>query len=276
MEKSYCVDPKFVSGATQELFTIEFLPTGDIRGIILFVPPFAEEMNRSRKMVSRQARLFAKRGFHVIVPDLSGTGDSHGEFSDASWDVWRRDLAAIVGALQSRPNAPLSIWALRLGALLALDAVRQHELPVDRLVLWSPCTSGSAFMTQFLRLRLLSSLVGKSDAKESLPELKAVLESGDSIEVAGYEISAELYRAVSGIELKELMAGMKLPLAWLEMVADERMGMPAAASRSIDMLNASGCQIESDVVTGPKFWSTAETTVSDALAERSLQIFDKP
>tara|TARA_B110000238_G_C16067394_1_gene413366 strand:- start:879 stop:1052 length:174 start_codon:yes stop_codon:yes gene_type:complete len=49
---------------------------------VIFVPPFAEEMNRSKRMYVLFARLLADAGIKSICFDFAGTGDSSGEWSD--------------------------------------------------------------------------------------------------------------------------------------------------------------------------------------------------
>ena len=65
-------------------------------GWVVHVPAFAEEMNKSRAMVSRQARALAARGYAVVVPDLYGTGDSAGELREATWALWQRNVEAVL------------------------------------------------------------------------------------------------------------------------------------------------------------------------------------
>jgi uncharacterized protein len=36
------------------------------RGLILYIHPFAEEMNKARRMAALQSRAFAKEGFEVL------------------------------------------------------------------------------------------------------------------------------------------------------------------------------------------------------------------
>ena len=62
------------------------------RGAILYVHPFAEELNLSRRMAAQQARAFASLGFAVLQIDLFGCGDSCGDFSAGRWEQWQRDL----------------------------------------------------------------------------------------------------------------------------------------------------------------------------------------
>ena len=53
------------------------------------VPPFAEEMNKCRPMVTEVALGLAESGIASIVPDLYGTGDSGGDFSEGDWETWQ-------------------------------------------------------------------------------------------------------------------------------------------------------------------------------------------
>ena len=86
--------PLFLEGAQGRLFALSYHPAQlqTHRHGVLIVPPFAEEMNKSRRMLSQQARLLAEDGYLTLLLDLYGTGESDGEFSDASWAGWCEDL----------------------------------------------------------------------------------------------------------------------------------------------------------------------------------------
>ena len=94
----------FLEGPNGKLHVSIFVPSQAVplRGCVIHVPAFAEEMNKCRPMVSRQARGLAESGIAVVVPDLSGTGDSEGEFSSATWLNWKADLAYLVHWSQDR------------------------------------------------------------------------------------------------------------------------------------------------------------------------------
>ena len=53
--------PIFIDSPSGRLFGVYCAPGASTRrrGAVLYVPPFAEEMNRSRRMVALQARAFA-------------------------------------------------------------------------------------------------------------------------------------------------------------------------------------------------------------------------
>ena len=54
-------------------------------GLVVHAPAFAEEMNKSRRMVALQARALAEDGLAVLLVDPLGCGDSPGDFGDATW-----------------------------------------------------------------------------------------------------------------------------------------------------------------------------------------------
>ena len=65
-------------------------PAGVARSKVLYLHPFAEEMNKCRPMLALTARQLAARGVQVLAVDLHGTGDSSGEFRDARLEQRRR------------------------------------------------------------------------------------------------------------------------------------------------------------------------------------------
>ena len=93
------------SGGEDRLFYVHHRPAQRACvGQIVFVHPFADEMNKSRRMVAIQARTLARQGWSVFQPDLSGCGDSEGDFGDASWERWRDDLRHAVTASSPRQS----------------------------------------------------------------------------------------------------------------------------------------------------------------------------
>ena len=106
-----------------------------MREAILYVHPFGDEMHKSRRMAALQTRALACSGIAVLQVDLHGCGDSSGDFADARWTTWRDDLALAHAWLSNASSAPVSLWGLRLGALLALDYARTAPLPIKRFIL---------------------------------------------------------------------------------------------------------------------------------------------
>ncbi len=103
-------EPFFLEADGGRRFCLYHPPAGPARSALLYVHPFAEEMNRARRMAALQARAFAATGHAVLQIDLAGCGDSSGDFGDARWERWQADLALAAAWLRERTDAPLRLW----------------------------------------------------------------------------------------------------------------------------------------------------------------------
>lgn len=198
----------FLPVADGQRFWILHSPAGRARGAIVYLPPFAEEMNRTRLVVARMARAFATAGYAVLQMDLHGCGDSSGEFGEASWAQWRSDALLAVQHLQARHAAPLCLWGVRSGALLASEVARALPVPPS-LLFWQPVLSGRQHLQQFLRLSLAASLL---DGRErgGTEALQASLASGKPVEIAGYSLAPALAEGLAASELAQASAGQRM------------------------------------------------------------------
>ena len=173
-----------LGGSRGGLCALYFEPNAGVPplGDVLVVPAFAEEMNRCRAMVSMQARALAELGVGTLMLDPSGTGDSAGEFVDATWAQWRDDLRRGAAWLDTHGHGCRALLALRLGAVMAAELAR--DCPgVRNLLLWQPVLSGKTFYTQFLRIRLAAEMNLPNRIK-STSELRAMSAAGQA--VAGF------------------------------------------------------------------------------------------
>ncbi|HYQ92952.1 MAG TPA: hypothetical protein VES89_12995 [Candidatus Competibacteraceae bacterium] len=68
--------PGFLQGSLGPLFILCYPPAQAVppRGSILYIYPFAEEMDKSRRMAALQARRFTATDFGVLQPDTHGCG----------------------------------------------------------------------------------------------------------------------------------------------------------------------------------------------------------
>ena len=171
--------PFFLQGSRGKLFALHYLPQKDNRAgkHVLFVPPFAEEMNKARRMVAVQSRELSQRGIGVLVLDLFGTGDSEGDFADARWEIWQNDLSRALRWLREGTGEEIVLLGLRLGALLAMELVAKETKGVSSVILWQPISDGKRAMTQFLRLRTAESMLDSAKEKESIEKLETQLQT---------------------------------------------------------------------------------------------------
>ena len=169
------------------VFAVHHQPE-NARGHILIVPPFNEEMNRCRSMMTLQANALAATGIGTLIIDLHGTGDSDGDHADARWENWLANLHFGIDWLSARGGC-IALLAIRSGMLLAAQALRTHSAPpAMALVGWQPVADGKQYFTQFLRMKIAANMDRSDLPKETTASMRAQLAEGDPIEVAGYEI----------------------------------------------------------------------------------------
>ncbi|MCC6473266.1 MAG: hydrolase 2, exosortase A system-associated, partial [Burkholderiales bacterium] len=212
-------EPFFLPAPAGERLCLFHPPRAALRAAVLYLHPFAEEMNKSRRMAALGARALAARGCAVLQIDLYGCGDSSGDFGDASWEAWLEDAALALGWLRARADAPLALWGLRLGALLALDAARQGAASPERFLLWQPVASGEAMLTQFLRLRVAGEMLAEGKAATGVQDLRSRLAAGAAQEIAGYMLSPALAASIDALRLSELRPA-RGAVHWLEVVPE--------------------------------------------------------
>jgi exosortase A-associated hydrolase 2 len=238
---------------------------GIARGAVLYVHPWAEEMNKARRMAALQARALAAADFGVLQIDLLGCGDSSGDFADASWQHWLDDVQMAAHWLQQQAPGPLWLWGLRAGALLCAATAPRLDRPCHFLF-WQPALSGKQLLQQFLRLKAAAGLQ-HGDAKGEVERARQDLAAGRCVQVAGYALPPAL---AQGLDL----ATLTLPEAasrviWLELStrADAALLPPSAAR--IDAWRQAGHSVHAQVVPGPAFWQTQEIEDAPALIAAS-------
>ncbi len=236
---------------------------------VVHVPAFGEEMNKSRHMVARQARRLAAAGATVIIPDLTGTGDSSGTLDQADWATWQDDLERVVEWARAQGGASaLVLWGLRLGCLLAADTVGRLALPVAALWFWQPVHSGKQHINQFLRLRAMAGLTG--GASESVAQLRSALLLEEPLEVAGYPLRGALAAGIDARELSSLELPANLPVRVAEVVSDVSRSLTPVTSRQLEDWKAVGIDAQGAVVKGDPFWTTQELGFAPELLEHTV------
>lgn len=266
------------------------LPGGAARGQVVYVHPFAEEMNKSRRMAALQARRLAAAGFDVLQPDLRGCGDSDGELSDTRWSDWMDDIAGAASWLRQRraagTDAPLCLWGLRAGALLACEAARSRATQIGpcQFLFWQPSMQGRQVLQQFLRLATAGQWARPGATAGSSPTLEALrrtLAQGQAVDIAGYTLPADLAQGLSQATLApppplDPEGG---DLAWLEVAPtlDDPTGGAAApallpaSDAGVSQWQAAGYRVFTQAVTGPSFWQSVEIEEAPGLLEATTQ-----
>jgi exosortase A-associated hydrolase 2 len=246
-------------------------PGRPVRGALLHLHPWAEEMNKSRRMAALASRAFSDAGCAVLRIDLWGCGDSGGDFGDATWDGWIDDAVAAARWLQAaHPEAPLWLWGLRCGALLARALAERLEMPAH-LLLWQPALQGKMLLQQFLRLKVAAQLAD-GGGKAAMAALRQQVDAGQPIEVAGYVLNPALARGLEGAQLDPLpLRGTRdSRLVWLETSTQDVPTLTPAGATALARWQAAGWRTSAAAVAGPAFWQTTEIEEAPELIRSSV------
>lgn len=221
-------------------------------------------------MAAEMARQMAQSGLAVLQLDLTGCGDSAGDFADASWDGWLEDIACAAAWLRQRyPAAPLILWGLRLGALLAVEYAAAHR-ECSRLLLWSPVLNGEQFLTQFLRLRLANQMLAGGPQEGGTQQLLQQLQAGVAIEVAGYTLPPALALPLAQRRLAALMRD-GLQVEWFELLSGPERPLPPLVEKMAQDWREHQSEVNVHKLVGEAFWSAQEITDVPVLWQRCLQ-----
>ena len=238
------------------------------RGALVYVHPFAEEMNKSRRMAALQARAFADAGWTVLQIDLYGCGDSEGNFGEAGWRQWVEDVDAAAAWLREQTGLVPSLWGLRAGCLLVRDAALAMQ-PAPNMIFWQPVISGKQALQQFLRLKVAGqALASRAPDRLATPQLREQLVRGETLEIAGYELSRDLALGLEAAELAPFDASARV--VWLDVAASSPPEFAPAARTRIEAWRAAGHHVDASAVCGPAFWQTLEITECVELVSATL------
>lgn len=267
-------------------------PVGMARGRVLYLHPFAEELNTTRRVVAQQARALALAGYAVLQVDLLGCGDSSGDFADATWDAWQADALRAHDWLHQHASGPLWVWGMRAGALLAAHLAGQLLAPQSdtshhtaaepvHLLLWQPVPSGQQMLQQFLRLHAAAHWLGADKASAASPA--KTLAQGQPVTIAGYTLSPALAQGLGQATLQPppgsgSSAGR---LVWLEVSTPTHpMAAPGAAAelpptspateKALSAWRSAGWQVRAHTLAGPAFWQTVGTDDAPELTQATL------
>lgn len=254
------ITPFFLQSVAGKLFAILHQPSRKRTDqAVIIIPPFAEEMNRSRKTFSLLGQHLAKNGISTFVLDLYGTGDSEGEFSDARWSTWVSDIECSTEWLSSHGYKNISILGLRLGALLATDMLQNSKYAFDNIIFWQAAHSGQNMMSQFLRISFTGS---------NSKSMNEQLNSGSMVEIAGYQLTPALYDDIINIKLQ--LSQISSPITWLEIPPNDNMGLSHKSQTILNDHKTGGGRINTEIVKTPQFWTLFDAKADNALFDKTL------
>lgn len=259
-------------------FCLYHAPAGRTpKGRLIYLHPFAEEMNASRRVVAQQCRTLAANGFAVLQIDLMGCGESSHDFVDVTWDAWLDDVQQAQDwmdhHLPPETSGPLWLWGLRAGALLACAAACQqvHARPIDavHLLLWQPVASGHQQLQQFMRLHAAAQWLGGAATGEAPP---LALAAGRPAQVAGYSLSPKLANSLESatLELPDTSTGRVALFELVNTPAPLTQASPWSQRQAARWRDA-GWLVQTQTVAAAPFWqNVADTVLDEALCQATV------
>jgi uncharacterized protein len=166
---------------------------------VVFCGPFAEEKKCAHRVLVEAARGFCSADIACLRFDYRGTGDSPGEFAEATPEQWVEDILAATAYLRSAHGVTtVGLLGLRLGGALALRAAATGE-GVDFLVLWEPVIDGKQYLAQNLRRSLIKAML-TDEAQFDAGQVRAS-QGEEYFDFDGYRVSREMRRQIEEISL---------------------------------------------------------------------------
>lgn len=220
--------------------------------VIIYCHPFADEMNLSYRVAVDTSRILANQGFPVFRFNLSGCGDSEGEFDEVILEDWLYDIECAVECIKGMLETDkYGLWGLRLGADLALLYEMKFKA-ASFLILWQPVISFSTYIQKFLRRKAIFQLVGNKSDNASLTEILSSLKKEKIINVMGYPFSHRLHQSFMAIDSSHMCYK---PLCQTLLISISKMENPIPQiEKYYNKLKSSNVKINFNHVVTDTFW----------------------
>lgn len=167
-------------------------------GVVL-VHPFMEERQDAHPFIKDFAVRLAAKGHPCLRVDLSGCGDSGGEWSDATVAQWLDDIVAAADHLRREADvSDIVLLGARYGAALAAGAAARAE--AKGLALIAPVLRGKEFVLDALRAYIASEMVLNKKAGVSRDVLLERLDRGESVNLFGYDFTPAQRDGIVGLD----------------------------------------------------------------------------
>ena len=265
----------FLSGCKGRLFlSVQPSSAGHMAtsssGATVILPPFADEMNKTRHLLTSLMCQLATQGYDSFLLDNYGTGDSEGDLDLASIDIWRTDLQQLLQLIGQSSYQHVSFVAVRFGSLQLFDLLNQYPLPIalKHVVLWQPLFETTKFWQQFARIKLAETL--GSDDKLTLTDLTKQLNAGNDIEIAGYPFNAVFYNSLMQLQSQFPKILNHQPVHWFNSTTTS--SLAPALQQSVAVLSKK-CQLNVVHLPCQPYWQAAELVQAPGLISQTVALF---
>ncbi len=151
--------PWFIETDGRTLFVWHHAPREHVRrrAAVVLCPALGYEYMSAYRTWRILAERLSALGFDAWRFDYDSTGNSSGDCDEPDRvSAWQRSIATVVAEARARgASSGVALVGLRAGALLAVQAAARDG-GIERLVLWSPFSSGRAYVRELKAIARLS------------------------------------------------------------------------------------------------------------------------
>lgn len=246
------------------------LPPDNVTNAVVVLPPFAEEMNKCRHLLTQLMRQLAAAEYDCFLPDHYGTGDSEGDLDSTTVDIWRSDLYQLLQLIAKQGYSSVSFVAVRFGTLQLFDLLQRHSLPLPlkHLVLWQPMFDVAKFWQQFLRIKVAESITLATPLTQA--QLEQQLQQGHGFDVAGYPVSPAFFLSVMQMQYQFPPTLQQQTVHWCDTSDNGKLSL--ATQRKIEQLSPY-CQLNVCSVPSAPYWQATELVPAAELIRQTVTLF---
>jgi exosortase A-associated hydrolase 2 len=227
-------------------------------------------MNKSRHMLALLGQRLASAGMLYILSDLYGTGDSEGDFEQATWEQWTSNVCNVADSLTEHGIASLDVVALRSGAFLIPGLDRSAYSRPKKIVLWNPVQKGAKMIDQLLRSKVIKDSAIKDPA--SVATVRDEIRRAVEMEIAGYRITDDLVSSVDRLELSRLNLPRDSEVHWIELSPVDTDRVPPGVESVKDAWLERVKSVSYSRVVGPQFWMGPEIDLVPEFISQTSEI----
>ena len=221
-------------------------------------------------MLALLGQRLASAGMLYILPDLYGTGDSEGDFEQATWEQWTSNVCTVADSLTEHGIAGLDVVALRSGAFLIPGLERSAYPDPRRVVFWNPVQRGSKMIDQLLRSKVIKDSAIKD--RGSVATVRAEIRRAGEMEIAGYRITDDLVSSVDRLDLSRLNLPRDSEVHWIELSPIDTDRVPPGVESVKDAWLERAKSVSYSRMVGTQFWMGPEIDLVPELISQTSEI----
>jgi pimeloyl-ACP methyl ester carboxylesterase len=254
----------FFGTSERQLFGAYHTPAANVpvRGSALLCPPWGPEYFVAHRTLRQLAVRLADSGYHVLRFDYFGTGDSAGEREEGDLASWVDDARTALEELQDVGGDPrITVFGMRLGAVVARRLAKLQPAAVRDIVLWDPVADGKAYLAE------LHTAQAEIDRWSLTPH--PAQDNAPTVELLGTPLPPAMADSIRNVTLDEFRE--LVPARVLVFFSDNKPGNEALCGA----LREAGTKLHTEVIPGQTPWreeTLMQGRIPNLAVERMVEV----